>query len=186
MNPAVPVALAPGQKTTIVTQFEPGHFVIVSPIAASTGGSQISKGAVTTLEVPNAASPVSEPDSDQSGIVIDDEAITVPATLSSGALHTTITNKGSTTHSFVLVKMQPGTSLEEVKAYLDPLFPGGMVFAPGTPPGTIVGGVVDLEPGTTVGLEQVLTPGHYGYASIDGAAPDDDFSRGLRGEFDVP
>jgi hypothetical protein len=186
VNPAVPVPLGPGQKTTIVTQLEPGHFVVVSPIAARAGGSQIARGAVGVIDVPNAASPLGEPDPKAPAIVIDDTSITMPETMAKGTINVTITNDGSTAHSFLLVKMQPGTSLDEVKAYLDPLAVGGMVFAQGTPPGVIVGGVSDLGPATTVSLEQILTPGHYGYASVDGAAPDDDYSNGLRGEFDVP
>jgi hypothetical protein len=49
----------------------------------------------------------------------------------------------------------------------------------------IVGGTSGLAPGSTAYLVQDLTPGHYGYASTDGTAPDDDYSNGLRGEFDV-
>ena len=82
VNPAVPVALGPGQKTTIVTQFEPGHFVIVSPIAAQTGGSQISKGAVSVLDIPNTASPLPEPGAGEPTVTIDDESITLPDTMS--------------------------------------------------------------------------------------------------------
>ena len=121
--------------------------VIVSPIAAQTGGSQISKGAVSVLDIPNTASPLPEPGpaSRPSGSTTNQSRC--PTRCRPGRSSSRSPTRARPPAPFVLVKMQPGTSLDEVAAYLDPLSVGGSVSLRATP-GVIVGGVVGLEPAT--------------------------------------
>ena len=71
-----------------------------------------------------------------------------------------------------------------MKAYFDTFF-NDPTAATGTPPGTIVGGISSVNPGGVAYLQQTLAPGHYGYVSTQGNSPDDDYSHGMHGEFDV-
>ena len=94
-----------------------------------------------------------------------------------------MTNSGSAVHSFTLIKVADGKTLDDVKTYFDAFFNGQ---APaGDPPGELVGGISSLNPGTDAYLGQTLEAGHYGYVSTQGNAPDDDYTKGLKGEFDV-
>ena len=52
-------------------------------------------------------------------------------------------------------------------------------------PGEVVGGVSVLPPNGMAYLEVSLAPGHYAYVSTGGDAPNDDYAKGLKGEFDV-
>ena len=42
-----------------------------------------------------------------------------------------------------------------------------------------------MAPGQIAFLEWNLPAGHYGYVSGDGDAPNDDYAKGLKGEFDI-
>jgi len=95
-----------------------------------------------------------------------------------------VTNDGTTPHSFTLIRLADGKSVDEAKAYYDTFFDAGT--APeGEPPGVLVGGVESLAPSQVAYLEWSLPAGSYAYASTDGDAPNDDFSKGLKGTFTI-
>jgi len=133
--------------------------------------------------VTKSKSSLKPPTSGVTDVSISDSAITFPTDNLGRNLTLKVTNSGSAVHSFSLIKIADGKTLDDVKNYFDAFFNGQ---APaGDPPGVLVGGISSLNPGTDAYLQQSLTAGHYGYASTQGNAPDDDYSKGLKGEFDV-
>jgi hypothetical protein len=71
-----------------------------------------------------------------------------------------------------------------VKTYFETFFSTGASTA--TPPGAVVGGVSAIKPnGGVAYVELNLKPGHYGYLSRGGSPSNDDYSKGLYGEFDI-
>ena len=81
------------------------------------------------------------------------------------------------------MKLETGKTTDDVYTYYTAFFNGDTPS--GTAPGQLVGGISDLAPGGISYLQWNLKPGHYGYVSTDGDAPNDDYSKGMKGEFDV-
>lgn len=179
----VPDLIGPGQKTTTVTQLPAGHYGIMCFVPAPDGKPHIAHGMVKVFDVAKGKSSLKPPTSGVTAVSISDTAITFPTDNVGRNLTVKVTNTGTTAHSFTLVKVNDGKTLDDVKSYFDAFFSG---HAPaGEPPGAIVGGISSLNPGGIGYLEQSLTAGHYGYVSTLGDAPNDDYTKGLKGEFDV-
>jgi len=179
----VPDLIGPGQKTTTIAELPAGHFGILCFVPAPDGKTHVEHGMIKTFDVAKGKSSLKPPTSGVTDVEISDTAITFPTENIGRNLTLKVTNSGSAVHSLTLIKIGEGKTLDEVKSYYDAFFNGQ---APaGDPPGTLVGGISSLNPGTASYLEQSLTPGHYGYASTQGNAPDDDYTKGLKGEFDV-
>ena len=117
----------------------------------------------------------------QGTVQLTDHGVDLPAGFGHGTY--AVTNTGTTPHSFSLARL--AGSLDAYYSYI-----GGQ-FAQNKPidggPGTLVGGVTALLPGSTVWLHVDLPAGHYGYVStIQGQDPSDsDYARGLHGEFTI-
>jgi hypothetical protein len=94
-----------------------------------------------------------------------------------------VTNAGTTPHSFQLIKLNAGKTLDEAKVYFDTLFNTGK--AEGEAPGVLVGGVESVAPGGMAYVVWSLPAGNYGYVSTDGDAPNDDYAKGLKGGFTI-
>ncbi len=179
-----PDLVGPGQKTTTLTELTAGHYGIMCFVPAPADGTpHIAHGMVKVFDVAKAKSNLKPPTSGVTDVEISDSAITFPTDNLGRNLTAKVTNSGANPHSFTLVKIEEGKTLDDVKTYFDAFFNGDNPA--GDPPGTIVGGISGLNPGQIVYLEQALTAGHYGYLSTSGDAPNDDYTLGLKGEFDV-
>ena len=179
----IPDVIGGGQKTTSITELPAGHYGMLCFIPAPDGKTHIEHGMIKTFDVAKGKSSLKPPTSGVTDVEISDTAITFPTDNLGRNLTLKITNSGSATHSFSLIKLAEGKTVDDAKAYFDAFFNGQ---APaGDPPGVLVGGLSSLNPGTAAYVEQSLEPGHYGYASTQGDAPNDDFTKGLKGEFDV-
>ena len=179
-----PTVLGPGQKTSTMTQLKAGHYGIMCFIpAASDGKPHVAHGMLKVFDVSTAKSSLKPPTDGVADVTLSDTAITVPPGNPGRQLTAKITNAGSAGHTFDLVKISDGKTLDDVNAYFNAFFSGQKPA--GDAPGTIVGGIGEIDAGTTAYLVQTLKPGHYGYASTDGTAPNDDYGKGMKGEFDV-
>lgn len=178
-----PQLLGPGQKTTTITKLAGGHYGVMCFVTAPDGAAHVAHGMVKTFDISASKSSVKPPKDGVRDVTISDTAITIPANgiPRNGTLK--VTNEGAAPHSFALVRINSGKTLDDVKAYYDTLLSTGK--ADGTPPGTIVGGVSRMAPNAMAYLEETLPAGHYAYVSTEGDAPDDDYAKGLKGEFDV-
>jgi hypothetical protein len=169
-----PELLSPKQHTTTIVQVAAGHYGIACFVPAATDGApHVAHGMLKIFDVKAGVHDVT----------LTDTGITVPP--GDAPRHGTvkITNEGTSSHSFSLIKIENGHTLDEVKAYFDNLFNTGK--AEGEAPGSFVAGATSLSPNGIAYLELDLAAGHYGYVSTDGNAPDDDYTKGLHGEFDV-
>jgi hypothetical protein len=179
----LPDLIGPGQKTTTITTLPAGHYGMLCFVPAPDGKSHVAHGMIKTFDVAKSKSSLMPPTSGVTDVSISDSAITFPTANLGRNLTLKVTNSGSAVHSFTLYKIADGKTLDDVKNYFDALLKGQPPA--GDPPGVRVGGISSLNPGTDAYLQQSLTAGHYGYASTQGNAPDDDYSKGLKGEFDV-
>jgi hypothetical protein len=138
---------------------------------------------VEVFDVKGSKSSFKPPRDGVQDVTITDTAITLPSTGIPKTATVKVTNDGSDTHSFTLIRLNSGSTIDAAFAYFDAFFETGT--ASGTAPGTVVGGVSSLSPGGIAYVELDLAPGRYGYVSTSGEAPNDDVSKGLKGEFEV-
>jgi len=181
--PGTPDLVGPGQETATITEMKAGHYGVICFIQAPDGEAHFAHGMFTVFDVKGSKSSYKPPQDGVVDVSISDSAIKVPS--GDAPQHATIkvTNSGDAPHSFTIVKLESGKSVDDAKTYFDAFFNTGT--APGTPPGTVVGGISEVAPGGISYLEWNLKPGHYGYLSTGGDAPNDDFTKGMKGEFDV-
>jgi hypothetical protein len=179
----VPDLIGPNQQTTTIAQLGAGHYGMLCFVPAPDGSPHAAHGMVKVFDVKGSKSSYKPPQDGVQDVTLTDSAITLP----SGGLtaHATakVTNSGKDPHTFTLIKLETGKALADAYTYFNAFFEGGK--ATGAAPGTIVGGVSDVKPGGTAYVELNLTPGHYGYVSTDGDSPNDDYAKGLKGEFDI-
>jgi hypothetical protein len=179
----VPDLLSPKQHTATMTKLPAGHYGVLCFLPAPDGSPHVAHGMVKVFDVAKGKSNLKPPRTTLDASITD-SAITFPTENIGRNFTVKVTNSGTTLHDFSLVKIEDGKTIDDVKAYYDALFGSGEAPA-GEAPGVLVGGISGIAPGGTAYLVQTLPAGHYGYASTEGDAPNDDFSKGLKGEFDV-
>lgn len=181
---STPDVLAPGNKSTVVTNLAAGHYGMLCYVVAPDGKPHFMHGMVKVFDIGTPKSSAKPPQDGVRDVTLTDSAITIPSNGIPRAATLKVTNTGTQPHSFTLVKIDSGKTFADVNAYFDQFFNTGP--PPGQPPGEIVGGVASVAPNGVGFLEVSLEPGHYAYISTGGdAPPNDDVSKGLKGEFDV-
>jgi hypothetical protein len=181
--PGVPALLGPGQKTTTLTQVPAGTYGIACFVPAPDGSPHAAHGMYKVFSVSGKSS-LKAPTDGVSEVSMTDTSITVPPGDAPKNLTVKVTNKGTTPHSFQLVKLGDGKTLDEAKTYFDTFFSSGKAPA-GTAPGVLVGGVQSVAPNGVAYVEWSLPAGSYGYVSTDGDSPNDDYAKGLHGTFNI-
>ena len=121
---------------------------------------------ITVLDIKGSKSSFKPPQDGVVDVTMTDTAITVPSTGLPKTANVKVTNEGSEPHSFTLIKLNAGKTIDDALTYFDELFKNGS--ASGTAPGTVVGGISTVGPGGIAYLELNLEPGHYGYVSTSG------------------
>jgi hypothetical protein len=181
--PGTPDLVAAGTETATTTEMKAGHYGVLCFLQAPDGKSHLEHGMFKVFDVKGSKSSYKPPQDGVVDVTLSDAAITVPA--GDAPQHATIkvTNSGSAPHSFTIIKLETGKTLDDAKTYFDAFFNEGT--APGVAPGSVVGGIAEVIPGGIVYLDWNLKPGHYGYLSTSGDAPNDDYAKGMKGEFDV-
>lgn len=178
----MPALLGPSQKTTTLTELTAGHYGIACFVTAPDGKPHVAHGMVKVLDV-SGKSNLKPPTDGVAEVTLNDTAITVPTGDAPKNLTAKVTNAGTAPHSFQLVKLNEGKTLDDANTYFSTLFSTGK--AEGEAPGVLVGGVSTLAPGGMAYLEWSLPAGNYGYVSTEGDAPNDDFAKGLKGTFTI-
>lgn len=178
-----PGVLGPSMSTATITQMKAGHYGILCFVTAPDGAPHVAHGMIKLLDITGSKSSYKPPQDGVADVTLTDTGITVPPSPAPQHVTVKVTNEGAAGHSFQLIKLNTGQTIDTAAAYFGEFLNNGT--ASGTAPGTLVGGVGTVAPGGMAYLELNLSPGHYGYASFDGNAPDDDYSKGLKGEFDV-
>jgi hypothetical protein len=178
-----PALVGPGQKTTTLTQVPAGTYGIACFVPAPDGSPHAAHGMYKVFTV-SGKSNLKPPTDGVADVSLTDTTITVPSGNAPKNLTAKVTNEGTTAHSFQLVRIADGKTLDDVKTYFDTFFNSGK--APdGAVPGELVGGVQSLAPNGMAYVEWSLPAGNYGYVSTDGDAPNDDYAQGLHGTFTI-
>jgi hypothetical protein len=178
-----PALVGPGQETITLTQLSAGTYGIACFVPAPDGSPHAAHGMYKIFTV-SGKSNLKPPTDGIADVSISDTSFTTPTGDAPKHLTAKVTNDGTTPHSFQLVKIADGKTLDEVKTYFDNLFNGGTATE-GDAPGVLMGGVESLAPNGVAYLEWSLPAGHYGYVSTDGDSPNDDYSKGLHGEITI-
>jgi hypothetical protein len=161
---------------------KPGLWGMLCFIPDASGTPHLAKGMYSTFTVKGAKF-TKAPHAD-AHVELTDTEINVPPSDAPTSITLQVTNSGSEPHSFVIVKLNGSATIDSVNDYFDNTFQGGPW--PVDAPGDVVAGIGDLKPGGTAYLTwKDLPAGHYGYLSTTGDAPDDDYSKGLHGEFNI-
>jgi hypothetical protein len=179
----IPGLVGPGQKTTTYTELPAGHYGIMCFVPAPDGAPHVAHGMFKIFDVAKGKSSLKPPTDGVADVTLTDTGITAPEGAAPKNVTVKVTNEGSTPHSLQLVKLESGKTIDDAQTYYDALFETGK--AEGTPPGVLVGGVGSISPGGMAYVTWSLPAGHYGYVSTDGEAPDTDYAKGLKGEFDI-
>ena len=179
----VPDILAPGLKSTTITNLPAGHYGMLCYVPAPDGTPHFAHGMVKVFDVGTPKSSAKPPQDGVRDVTLTDSSIEIPSNGIPRQATLKVTNEGTAQHSFTLVKINSGKTFDDVDAYFNAFFNTGPPEGPA--PGEIVGGVSSLSPNGIGYLQASLTPGHYAYISTDGDEPNDDVAKGLKGEFDV-
>lgn len=174
-----PGGAAPGD-TADVTQFlEPGSYVWVCPIEDDAGTPHFTRGEYATFVVREdggeAAGPVAAPVA-TGEIRLTEYGFVLGAPLAAGRHTIRVVNAGAEPHDIALLRFAPGTTLEEVRRWLNPekaRREGQEAEAAPPPPGVegVAGGVAAIAPGMEAYVEATFTPGEYVLACMV-TAPD--------------
>jgi hypothetical protein len=121
--PGLPDLIGPGQKTTTLTELTAGHYGIMCFVPTPTDGSpHIAHGMVTVFDVSTAKSNLKPATDGVTDVTLTDTSITFPADNLGRQLNAKVTNEGTTPHTFTLVKINDGKTLDDVKTYFDAFF----------------------------------------------------------------
>jgi hypothetical protein len=178
----MPGVIGPSQKTTTLTQLTAGHYGIACFVTAPDGAPHVAHGMVKVFDV-SGKSNLKPPTDGVADVTLNDTAITVPPGDVPKNLSVKVTNEGTAPHSFQLVKLNEGKTLDDAYTYFNTLLETGK--ADGEAPAVLVGGVATVAPGGTAYLEWSLPAGNYAYLITDGDAPNTDYDKGLKGTFTI-
>ncbi|UCC72498.1 MAG: hypothetical protein JSV86_19385 [Gemmatimonadota bacterium] len=148
-----PNAADPGATVAATSILEPGHYAIVCWIPSPDGVPHIAKGMAAEFDVVGAlpAQPV-EPTADLV-ITLADYGFLLSEPLTAGSHTIRVDNEGGQGHEVVVVKLMPGKTPEDFVAWVEKM--------EGPPPGNMLGGVVDLDPGAHAFFSLDVEPGDY-------------------------
>lgn len=146
-NPAVPAGSA---EATV--NLKEGKYVMFCVIPGPDGKPHIMKGMIKELVVTPSSAVVTEPVADVT-IKLNDFAFDIAPALTSGHHVIRVEDSGPQPHELVLVKLEPGKTVEQMAQWSEKL--------EGPPPGTLLGGVSPMTIGEVNYITVDLTPGEY-------------------------
>ncbi|MGD2215499.1 MAG: hypothetical protein PVJ64_02030 [Gemmatimonadales bacterium] len=148
-----PNAADPGATAAATSILEPGHYAIVCWIPSPDGVLHIAKGMAAEFDVTGTldAQPV-EPTADIVMTLVD-YGFQMSEPLTAGSHTIRVENEGGQGHEVVVVKLMPGKTPEDFVAWVEQM--------EGPPPGSLRGGIVDLDPGAHAFFDLEIEPGDY-------------------------
>ena len=162
-----PGGTPPGGSSTVTQRLEPGSYVWICPVEDGGGTPHFARGEVMPFVVHaaagDAAAPAAEPTA-EAVVRLVDHAFAIEPALGAGRQTIRVENAGAETHDLVLLKLVPGRTIEDVRAWLNP--ERARRDDAGEPPplesiGTPGGGIAAIAPGMRAYFEADLTPGDY-------------------------
>ena len=176
-----PDLLGPGQPTTMITKLPAGHYGMLCFVPAPDGTPHVAHGMVKTFDVSKSKSSLKPPTNGVTAVTIIDNAITLPTDNIGRNVTLKVTNSGSAVHA------SPGQARRRQDArrrqhLLQRLLQSGRRRR--VPAGELVGGISCSTRGPTcTRADAEARP--LRVRQHAGNAPDDDYTKGLQGDFDV-
>lgn len=152
---AGPNGALPGAESNATLDFAPGSYVLICRIPSPDGVAHSAKGMVLGMEVVgDSASAPALPAGDIQMTLLD-YSFTLSQPITAGKHTFAVTNQAAQPHEVVVVRLEPGATMEPWGAWLT----GGMK---GPPPGMPFAGITDLAPGGSENFSADFAPGTYG------------------------
>ena len=172
-----PGGTAPGDSSAVTQYLEPGSYVWICPVEDSAGNPHFGKGefrpfvarAAGTEPAPETSRPVATAE-----IRLQDFGFAIG--LSAGRHTIRVENAGVEPHDLVLLKLAPGKTVDDVRAWLNPekarrTEQAGDPDAPPESVGSLAGGIAAIGPGMEAFFDADITSGEYVLACM-ATAPD--------------
>lgn len=154
-----PNAEKAGQAADAVQNLQQGQYVFICFVPAPDGVPHLAKGMIKPLQVTNASpAPSVQLPSAQNSVTAREFLFDGPTTLPADQTTIGFKNAGIQPHEMSVVKLNPGVTLDQLKAALSA--PSGPPPA-GPPPFSSEGGMGGINPGETGQTTVNLTPGTY-------------------------
>jgi uncharacterized cupredoxin-like copper-binding protein len=149
-GPNVP---GPGAVSAVTLNLEAGNYVAICVIPAADGVPHIMKGMLRELTVVPAGNPAPLPKADVV-LTLKDYSFEFDKPITSGVQIVRIENAALQSHEAVLIRLEPGKSVQDVLAWFGK--------QEGPPPGWPVGGSTGIAQGEVNLITYDFTPGRYG------------------------
>jgi hypothetical protein len=174
-----PGGAAPGDSSSVTQYIEPGTYVWICPIEDSTGAPHFGKGEFKQFVVHSAGTVAADrPPPPEAGIVVRlmDYSFAVDSAVPAGQYTVRVENAGVQPHDLVVMKLAPGTTLEDLRAAMNPERARRPEQKNEPPPsieslGTLAGGIAVIGPKLESFFEANLTSGDYALLCMT-TAPD--------------
>jgi uncharacterized cupredoxin-like copper-binding protein len=153
-----PNGIAPGQETESTGSLTAGNYAVLCVIPGPTGTPHIMSGMVHPFEVTAASGGAVAAQLPAAGdtLKLADYTFESSRPLAPGRRTMLVENTGPQPHEMVLLKLEPGKSVEDFAKWAE----GGLK---GPPPAMPLGGVGALDRGERAVFTVDLTPGDYGF-----------------------
>lgn len=149
-----PNAVAPGDRATAIIRLEAGQYLALCLIPDNAGVPHVALGMEKSLTVtPAVATALADPTPDVT-ITTRDFQFQLSSPITAGTHTIQMLNAGGQAHETVVVKLDPGATVKEFLAAVEP-------GATGPPPGRLLGGMVGLDRGASGYFTTTFDPGHY-------------------------
>jgi hypothetical protein len=152
---AGPNEAAPNASSTVVTDLEPGNYLVLCLIPSPDGTPHVLKGMMTPLVVTEPARPARPVATSTPKLVVKEFSFDLPEGYEGGPLE--IENRGAQAHEVVVVGLKDGVTISDIVDNSVPIF----TPAKGPAPYTDVAGITPVAPGGTAHLDLDLAPGRY-------------------------
>ena len=145
---------SPGQQTQVVLDLAEGQYVLASFDSGEDGISDDAKGMLKPLTVVarHSQTTIQEPQFDVP-VVMQDFVFEVPAEIKAGPQMWKISNRGQQPHEFIITRLAPGKTIEDLKAW-------GHTFE-GELPAEEIANIRTMAPGQSMWVTFDLAAGHY-------------------------
>jgi hypothetical protein len=157
-----PNGAEPGQSTSATVKLDPGDYAVVCYIPATSDGKpHAAHGMITKTTIAKTADSVETAPVAASTITLGDFSFTLPAGFDGKGV-VDISNQGKQVHEMAILKLNPGKTLDDAKAFL--LTPPGAPAPTGPPPFSAIpglGGVTGMSTNQNAWVNMNLTPGNY-------------------------
>ena len=152
-----PTGVAPGATVATTSNLAPGQYAFLCFIESPDGVPHIAKGMIAPLEVTGTAVDTELPAGDAE-LALQDFAFVGVTDLAAGQHTVTVMNKGPQPHEATLVKLNEGTTVEDVVQFFTATEPPS-----GPPPWTSAGGIAGIAPEGRAAMELDVEAGDYAF-----------------------